>query len=613
MSEFPFPAPTDEDVKRELSLLQKYWDEINYGYIDESYSQTQPAPQSVGGTLTDSDLHAIGDVSYIDVGQSRCRRCGRKHNQNYELCYRCYKDGEPEYKVMDAVFNYFSEPKFRENGFSAKKDEHSIRIGVYTPRPDVVLFDQQGNLAAIAECKRSGIVGYGIDQLKSYLTASDAQFGVFANSTEPNDWIFFENLRRQRFKEDILRSQFEGEIVKGQPIESIREEKRRLDTEIIEIGTRLDQKRGEIKYSREWLDDLNQEIKQMKDQRSQVKEKINLLRKESIDLRKESIDLEGEITRLKDEITQNSKRAEVVEGLKLESTRDSLRKTIDLLSIEKDHLQNEIGKKEQQRADLSEKINLLRENKGKFESFLKENGDKLKRRENKIRSDRESLKREQKKSERLNNYHNYLNEVNAGLERRISHKNRAIRDLDRLSRLDELEAAFAKESIYGQLQKEFDRLEELESEIARKQQLAERYAAYEQNRVETKQKEQQLVQASQKRESALKQLRVVVNQLKTANLEQNSHIEVNRKQLVQDLCCKHKSICVQLTREISELKGVKSRLEEEIRQEEQQLSFEEREVCPAYVKIQLEIDKLKIEKSKIEAKIGHQIFLRYRK
>lgn len=32
MSELPFPGPTDDDVKRELSLLKKYWDEISYGY-----------------------------------------------------------------------------------------------------------------------------------------------------------------------------------------------------------------------------------------------------------------------------------------------------------------------------------------------------------------------------------------------------------------------------------------------------------------------------------------------------------------------------------------------------------------------------------------------------
>ena len=584
MSELPFPVPTDEDAKRELSLLQKYWDEISYGYIDGPYLQVRPMTQSVVGTLTDSDLHPIGDVSYIDVGQSRCRRCGRKCKPQYELCGECYKDGDPEYKVKEAVFNYFSEPKFRKNGFSPEY-EHEIRIGTYTPRPDVVLFDQQGNLVAIAECKRSGITSYGIEQLRSYLTARDVQFGIFANSTEPDEWIFFENLRRYHFKDDISRSQFEAEIVADQPVESLREEKDRLDREITEIRTRLDRKRGEIKYSREWLDDLNQKIEQVNGQLAHLKQEIGPLRTES--------------TALKKKIERNSQRAEVLEGLKLKSTRDNLEEKINLLSTKEDQLQKAIETKERDLRSLSEKVSLL----GKHEEKLKKEQNKTKSEREALESDKNIWRERQKEREKSE----------ADLKRSISRKIRRIRDIDRLSKLDELEAAFAQESIYGQLQKEFERLEELESKIARKQQLArqdeEKHAAYKRNRLETNEKEQQLVQVSQEKESTLKQLRVVVNQLKTANLEQNSQIEVNRKQLVQDLR-KHKCRCVQLTREISELKGIKSSLEEEIRQEGQQVLFEEGEACPAYVKIQLEIDELKIEKSKIEAKIGHQIFLR---
>ena len=137
--------------------------------------------------------------------------------------------------------------------------------------------------------------------------------------------------------------------------------------------------------------------------------------------------------------------------------------------------------------------------KGKLESFLKENRDNTQEKgEIKCRYDRESLKREQEKSKTLKHTNNYLDEINAKLQRQIDHKTSAIPELDRLSKLDELEAAFAQESIYGQLQKEFERLEELESKIARKQQLArqdqEKHAAYERNRLETNEKEQQLVQ-----------------------------------------------------------------------------------------------------------------------
>ena len=571
--------PTDEDAKRELSLLEEYLDEINYEYIDESYSQVQPMTQSAVETFTDSDLYPVGDVSYINVGQSRCRRCGRKCNQNYELCYECYNDGEPEYKVMEAVFNYFSEPKFRENGFSPKKDEHYIRIGVYTPRPDVVLFDRQGNLAAVAECKRGGITNYGIEQLWSYLTASDVQFGVFANSTEPDEWIFFENLRRYHFKDDISRSQFEAEIVAGQPVESIREEKGRLDRKITEIGTRLDRKGREIKSSSERLDDLNQKVKQANNQLADIKKEIILLREKSTDLT--------------EKITRDSQQAEVLEGLKLESTRNNLEVVIHRLRNKGNQLQNEIGGKEQQRTDLSEEVNLL-----------KGDRDELEREKNRIKSEREILEREKEiwrdGEKDRKNYNDYLEQINAKLEKSIKHKDNAVRDLNRLSKL------------YEQIREELERLDKLESEIKSKQQLAQqnqkKHAAYEQNGVETNQKFQQSVQVSQEREFILKQLRIVVNQLRTANSEQKLQIEENRRQLVRDLR-ERKSICVQLIREINNLKKAKSELEEEIRQERQQVPFEENEVSPAYVQIQLEINELKTEKSKIEAKIGHQIFL----
>ena len=521
----------------------------------------------------------------------------------FTLCPDCHTEAPREAIVVEAVVNYFSKSEFREFFIET---EHEIQMGSDTRRADIVLFDKEGYFIAIAECKKINDVSYGLGQLKSYLCATDTQFGVFANSTNPDEWEFYENLRQNRFTASMERFPFERKIAMERTIESIREEKNKLDQEILKASDQYAQKTREADSSCKQLDELNEKIERKNKQLAQIKEEV-------APLRKESSDLKGEITRLKGEITQISKRAKVVKGLKLESTRDSLRKTIDLLSIEKDQLQNEIGMKEQQHTRLSEKINLLREDKGKLESFLKENRDKLKRRENKIRYDRESLKREQEKSKTLKHTNNYLDEINAKLQRQIDHKTSAIPELDRLSKLDELEAAFAQESIYGQLQKEFERLEELESKIARKQQLArqdqEKHAAYERNRLETNEKEQQLVQVSQEKESTLKQLRVVVNQLKTANLEQNSQIEVNRKQLVQDLR-KHKCRCVQLTREISELKGIKSSLEEEIRQEGQQVLFEEGEACPAYVKIQLEIDELKIEKSKIEAKIGHQIFLR---
>lgn len=118
---------------------------------------------------------------------------------------------KPEEIVVEAVDNYFSGSKFRK--FSIEK-EHAIQMGSDNRRADVVLIDGKGNLAAVAECKQIGFEGHGPDQLKSYLCATDTPFGIFANSTEPDDWEFYENLGRNQFKDKIARSEFEKRVVK---------------------------------------------------------------------------------------------------------------------------------------------------------------------------------------------------------------------------------------------------------------------------------------------------------------------------------------------------------------------------------------------------------------
>ena len=563
----------------------------------------------ISATTTKTELvdstTPIGQQHMRDLETVWCRLHSRSQPRypRFTLCPECRVEAPYEAPIVEAVVNYFSKPQFQEFFIET---EHEIQMGADNRRSDIVLFDKSEGFVAIAECKQTGVVTYGREQLKSYLCATDTQFGVFANSTNPDEWEFYENLRRNRFTPSMKRFPFERKIATERTIESIREETNKLDEGIQKASDQHAQKTRAVNSSCKQLDELNEKIEWKNKQLAKINEEVAPLRKESSNLKEEN-------TRLKDEITQNSKRAEVVEGLKLESTRDSLRKDIDSLSIEKDQLQNEIRTKGQQRTRLSEKINLLREEKNKLESFLKENRDKLKRRENKIKSDRESLNREEEKRKKLNNINNHLDKIKAKLQREIDHKTSALSDLDRLSRLDELVAAFNQESIYGQIREELEQLDKLESEIKSKQQLVQqdqkKHAAYKRNIVETNQKIQQLIQTSQEKESILKQLRVVVNQLKAANSEQTSQIEENRRQLVQDLR-ERKRFHAQLTKEIEEYKKEKSELEEEIMQEMQQLPFEEREVRLAYVQIQSEIDKLKTEKSKIEAKIGHQIFLR---
>ena len=291
----------------------------------------------------------------------------------FTLCPDCHVEAPHEAIVVEAVVNYFSKPQFRDFFIETERE---IQMGTDNRRPDIVLLDKSEGFVAIAECKQTGVVTYGREQLKSYLCATDAQFGVFANSTNPNEWEFYENLRRNRFTPPMKRSRFESKVATERTIESIREEKSKLDQEIRKASDQHAQKTREVDFSCRQLDELNEKIERNNKQLAKINEEVAPLRKESSNLKEKN-------TRLKNEIAQNSKSAKVVEGLKLESTRDRLRKTIDSLSSKKDHLQNEIGKKEQQHMYLSEKVNLLEKNR-----------DKLKKKENRTKVEIETLQRE---------------------------------------------------------------------------------------------------------------------------------------------------------------------------------------------------------------------------
>ena len=111
-----------------------------------------------------------------------------------------------------SVINYLSSLRqgVTHHRFSVKP-QYTIQIGSRQGHPDVVLIDDKGYLAAVVECKKSGHTGHGVEQLKSYLCATDTQFGIFANSTKPESWTFYENLRRNRF-EKISRFDFERKV-----------------------------------------------------------------------------------------------------------------------------------------------------------------------------------------------------------------------------------------------------------------------------------------------------------------------------------------------------------------------------------------------------------------
>ena len=149
-----------------------------------------------------------------DLNEVFCCRHSRSQPRHprFTLCPECYAEAPHEARVVEAVGRYFSRAEFSEFFIETERE---VQMGADTRRADVVLVDSKGSFAAIAECKRVGYVGYGIEQLKSYLCATATPFGIFANSIKPDVWTFYGNLGQNRFN-DITRSQFEARLV-GSP------------------------------------------------------------------------------------------------------------------------------------------------------------------------------------------------------------------------------------------------------------------------------------------------------------------------------------------------------------------------------------------------------------
>lgn len=115
----------------------------------------------------------------------------------------------PETEVAQAVTTYFSEPQFAE--FTVHP-EYEIQIGGARYRADLVLCNEDGEFAAIAECKSGKNSNYGHEPLKSFLCATNAPFGIFASGVGRNLWHFYENLHHNRFR-PIEKSDFEKGIL----------------------------------------------------------------------------------------------------------------------------------------------------------------------------------------------------------------------------------------------------------------------------------------------------------------------------------------------------------------------------------------------------------------
>lgn len=235
------------------------------------------------------DVTGIGRITENNTEQCQCPgcaqcgnvpQCNRPRNSQHELCSKCYAiSPDNEKRVEETVDAYFS--ALNVNGFSSKT-QHEIQMGSDNRKPDVVLVDGDGSLLAIAECKGAGFIGDGIDQLKSYLSATDTRFGIFANRADPKHWEFYENRRRNRF-DPINRSEFELGVVNGITTrERLKDEIGCLNGKIIELENQiseLDTTVDQITQTKcnltEHTSNLKREIGELETYKSELHEEIH--------------------------------------------------------------------------------------------------------------------------------------------------------------------------------------------------------------------------------------------------------------------------------------------------------------------------------------------------
>ncbi len=156
----------------------------------------------------------IGKVVSGQTTPNECRECHQRFNNLKEqLCATCYDVRRTsEGIVVGAVMRYFNAPRF--SNFTSRREYPILLIGTIEGRADVVLHrDSEKRLSAIAECKRIGYDGNdGIDQLKSYLIASETKLGLFADNTNPYEWIFLKKNDERKGFDEISHFQFEREL-----------------------------------------------------------------------------------------------------------------------------------------------------------------------------------------------------------------------------------------------------------------------------------------------------------------------------------------------------------------------------------------------------------------
>ncbi len=114
-------------------------------------------------------------------------------------------------QVREAVVTFFTQNRFTNFNVT---HERGIQFGAGNGRnfgiADVVITDDKGHWITIVECKsqKQGDKERYRQQLKSYLSGTDTRFGILAFSGNPDEWIYCENKRANKFIE-LKKTDFE--------------------------------------------------------------------------------------------------------------------------------------------------------------------------------------------------------------------------------------------------------------------------------------------------------------------------------------------------------------------------------------------------------------------
>ena len=362
-------------------IEQNFWGEINSGDIDESDIQFKPTRQTVitGPPTTPKPQLVLQGPHILEERASLCQctgcincslsryadQCDRSRKvahfescstclpypptELYELCFECYKEStDHEKRVEKTVEEYFA--TLGVQGFSAKT-QHVIQFGSRNGKPDVVLIKDDGKtFAAIAECKGSGYVGHGIEQLKSYLSATDTRFGIFANRIDPGQWKFYENRRGHDIPE-IDRDKFENGVVEQiekhpllvDEIQSLASRETALKTKVVDLKRNEFELNVSIESRRTRLGELETGIQALIQTRNnrqaackELEVKIDQLDTQKSELETEIKRLEGEIQSLVSRETEQRKKVKILKGdeRELNVSVESRHAQLDGLKIE---------------------------------------------------------------------------------------------------------------------------------------------------------------------------------------------------------------------------------------------------------------------------------------